>query len=55
MGVRENSISTCGCEDANARLDECCLWDAARLCSVARQKKRDAQEVKNVVSKNADE
>jgi len=23
---RENSISTCGCEDADARLDECCLW-----------------------------
>jgi hypothetical protein len=36
-------------------LDECCLWDAARLCSVARQKKRDALEVKNVVAKNADE
>ncbi len=26
MGVRENSISTCGCKDADARSDECCLW-----------------------------
>ena len=23
----EDSISTCGCKDADARLDECCLWD----------------------------
>lgn len=26
----ENPISTCGCKDANARLDECCLWEMRR-------------------------
>ena len=31
MGVRENSISTCGCKDADARSDECCLWDGGAV------------------------
>src|SRR6266849_3605168 len=55
---RENSVSTCGCKDANARLDECCLWECgARLCSVVhvkknamprRSKMRDCQECRSV-------
>jgi hypothetical protein len=46
---KENSVTTCGCKDANARLDECCLWacGARLMFRRARQKKRDAQEVKN--------
>jgi hypothetical protein len=31
VGVRQNSISTCGCKDANARLDECCLWECGAV------------------------
>jgi len=30
-GSGENSISTCGCKDANARLDECCLWECGAV------------------------
>src|SRR6266436_1338745 len=27
----ENSVSTCGCKDANARLDECCIWECGAV------------------------
>jgi hypothetical protein len=30
-GDGENSISTCGCKDANARLDECCLCECGAV------------------------
>jgi hypothetical protein len=40
-----DSVSTCGCKDANARLDECCIWECgAQLCTSEKTRCPGGQE-----------